>query len=234
MLTNLFLLLTLPLALSYPGGGGGDQRDHDNHPNPPGSPHHPTCPTCKPCPTPNTCLTTSLSDFTWSLSLEYHAFWYFTTPAHQNSWGTVTLNLTNPAIPDVTVECQANSDRLSDFFYGDQLYSCLVSDAAKAKGVGETGFRFWSHSKVEVNQTWGCDKYGFSSLRVGFKNEGLTRNRVKFNAIGNAGLEGMKCTDVSWTNPNWTMGSGAFYSTRDVKCTPISLKVKPVDERILL
>ncbi|KAK0654956.1 hypothetical protein B0T16DRAFT_302805, partial [Cercophora newfieldiana] len=161
--------------------------------------------------TPNTCIATSLSNFAWDLSLEYHAFWYFTTPAHQNSWGTVTLNLTNPAIPTVKVNCQANSDRLSDFFYGDQLYPCVVEDAAKGKGIGETGFRFWSHSKVEVNQTWGCD------------------NRVKFNAIGNVGLEGMKCTDVSWTNPNWTMGTGAFYSTRDVKCTPISLKVKPAE-----
>jgi hypothetical protein len=64
--------------------------------------------------------------------------------------------------------------------------------------------------------------------------EELTRNRVKFNAVGTAGTEAMKCIDVSWMNPNWTLESGEFYSTRDVKCTPISLKMKPAEQRILL
>jgi hypothetical protein len=122
MLTNL-LLLVLPLASSYPGGGG--DHHHDGHPGP--KPPRPP-----PCPTPSTCLTTSVTDFAWSVSLEYHAFWHFTTPAHQNSRGTVALNLINPTIPVVTVGCRMDSDRLSDFFYGDQLYGCTVSDAAKA------------------------------------------------------------------------------------------------------
>ncbi|KAK4444138.1 hypothetical protein QBC34DRAFT_442777 [Podospora aff. communis PSN243] len=217
MLKNLLILLTLPLAtLSHPGGHHPNDPGH--HPKPPAP--RPTCPPCPPCPPANTCLTTSVTNPAWSLALSYRAFWYFTTPAHQNSWGSVTLNLTNSAIPSATVGCQADSNRLTEFFYGDQLYPCSVSDAAKAAGVGDTGFRFWGYAggrRVEVNQTWGCGGVG-----------------VKFNAVGGVGLEGMKCTDVSWTNPNWTMGSGEFYSTRDVKCEPVSLTVKPAEERILL
>lgn len=44
----------------------------------------------------------------------------------------------------------------------------------------------------------------------------------------------MKCTDVSWVNPNWTSGSGQFYSTRDVKCQPVKLDLEPYEEKLVL
>ncbi|KAK0705500.1 hypothetical protein B0H67DRAFT_497357 [Lasiosphaeris hirsuta] len=192
------ILALLPYAASAPG-------------SPPGGHHGPPPPSC-----PGPCLATSLSDFTWDLSIEYHAFWYFTTPAHQNSWGTVTLNLSNPAVPAVkTLACGASSDRLSDFFYGDQWYPCASNPASPA--ILDTSFRFFSRSRVDVNQTWVCDEDGL----------------VKFAALATAPLN-MTCTDVSWTNPNWTYGTGEFYSTRDVKCAPVSLRLKPNEERILL
>jgi len=44
----------------------------------------------------------------------------------------------------------------------------------------------------------------------------------------------LKCTDVSWVNPNYTYPTGGFYSTRDVKCEPFNLDLKPYEERIIL
>lgn len=101
------------------------------------------------------CLASSLKDFGWTVSLEYHAFWYFTTPSHQNSWGTVTFNLTNPAVGTV-VHCAADSDRLSDFFYGDQWYSCLPNTAPAL--TPSTSFRFLTHTRLDINQTWVCNE----------------------------------------------------------------------------
>lgn len=131
--TTLLSLITLiPFASSVPHGPGHGNNGHRN-----------------------TCLAKSLHDFSWTLSLEYHAFWYFTTPAHQNSWGTVTFNLTNPAV-DATIHCQADSSRLSDFFYGDQWYTCVPSPAVAA--IPETSFRFFTHNRFDLNQTWNCDE----------------------------------------------------------------------------
>jgi hypothetical protein len=42
----------------------------------------------------------------------------------------------------------------------------------------------------------------------------------------------MKCKEDSWTNPNWTMG--AIYSSRNVNCEPVVLKIKPYEEKIVL
>lgn len=56
---------------------------------------------------------------------------------------------------------------------------------------------------------------------------------VKFAALATTQLD-MKCTDVSWVNPNWTFGTGQFYSTRDVKCEPVKLKLKPYEEKLVL
>jgi hypothetical protein len=56
---------------------------------------------------------------------------------------------------------------------------------------------------------------------------------VSFASLGTTQLD-MSCTDVTWNNPNWTYGTGAFYSTRDVKCAPITLNLKPYEEKIVL
>ncbi|KAM7200894.1 hypothetical protein V8F20_005136 [Naviculisporaceae sp. PSN 640] len=199
------LAFLLPLATSVPHGP----------PKPP-----PTRPEKH-----NTCLATSVHDFSWSLSLEYHAFWYFTTPAHQNAWGTVTFNLTNPAVGKNlgTIHCQMDSSRLSDFFYGDQWYPCIPSTPEVAAVLPDTQFRFFTHNRFDLNQTWVC-------------NESLKEKKqkpVKFAALATTPLD-MKCTDVSWVNPNWTSGTGQFYSTRDVKCEPVKLDLKPYEEKLVL
>ncbi|KAK4214273.1 hypothetical protein QBC37DRAFT_156958 [Rhypophila decipiens] len=173
----------------------------------------------------NACIATSIHDFSWSLSLEYHASYTFTTPAHQNSWGAVSFNLTNPAVDKKlgTVNCRMDSNRLTDFFYGDQWYPCTASEPQVAGVLPDTQFRFFTHTRFDLNQTWVC-------------NECLTAKKqkpVKFAALATTQLE-MKCTDTSWVNPNWTFGSGAFYSTRDVKCEPVKLNLKPYEEKLLL
>jgi hypothetical protein len=140
--TNLILTLLLPLAASLPGG--------PPHGGPGGGGGKPICPS-------NTCLSTSISNFAWDVSLEYHSSETFTTPAHQNSWGYVNLNLTNPVAPKTVIHCSASSNRLSSFFFGDQWFGCEANDAAKAKGLGETSFRYFTKSRVDLNQTWGCE-----------------------------------------------------------------------------
>ena len=54
---------------------------------------------------------------------------------------------------------------------------------------------------------------------------------VKFFATGTASLD-LTCSDETWTNPNWTQGTGEFYSKRDVKCTPIDLRLKPFELKV--
>ena len=56
---------------------------------------------------------------------------------------------------------------------------------------------------------------------------------IKFMGIAKVDLD-LKCTDVSWMNPNYTYPTGGFYSTRDVKCEPFNLDLKPYEERIIL
>lgn len=127
-------------------------------------PHGPAPPPAQPPHWNPACLATSIHDFSWSLSLEYHAFWYFTTPSHQNSWGTVTFNLTNPAVGSQvrtargTIHCQADSSRLSDFFYGDQWFPCLPSSPEVAAVLPDTQFRFFTHNRFDLNQIWVCNE----------------------------------------------------------------------------
>jgi hypothetical protein len=219
LFTLLPLLALLPFATPSPTPGGGGGPGHGGPGGPSGGPHHGGPPDHggQTCPD-NNCLSTSVRDFGWDLTLEYRAFWYFTNPAHQNSWGHVNFTLKNPAVAS-TISCQYDSDRLTDFFYGDFWMTCVPTPAVPA--ITSTYFKFFTHSKFELNQTWVCDDKDPKTAPV------------KFNAIAATALD-MKCTDVSWQNPNWTQGSGAFYSTRDVKCAPVSLKLKPYGETIVL
>ena len=106
---------------------------------------------------PDTCIQTTLHDFKWQVKdLDYHGFWYFTTPAHANSWGYISFNLSNPAV-DLTIPCSAQSSRQTDFFYGDEWFNCLVPDTAPAD-VSALSFRFSTHNRLDINETWVCDK----------------------------------------------------------------------------
>jgi hypothetical protein len=111
------------------------------------------------------CTSTSSSSFAWTVkNFTYHASYIFSTPAHQNSWGYVDFNLTNPALaasssPYANVKCSATSNQLSDFFYGNFPYNCTD---AYGKPVNSTGpysvFEFSRpNNKLDFNQTWICD-----------------------------------------------------------------------------
>lgn len=88
----------------------------------------------------------------WTLhDLYYHSSEVYTTPAHQNSWGYISFNLSNSALSYVT-PCSAQSDQLSDFFYGNMWYTC--DTPASAPG-GAAYFRYDEPTgRVDVNQTW--------------------------------------------------------------------------------
>lgn len=105
------------------------------------------------------CSKTSFSGFAWTIeSFDFHASYIFTTPAHQNSWGYVDFNLTNPAIPDLLVSCSAQSDQLYDFFYGNLAYNCTVNGELAEPGPAPAKFKYnKSSGEVDINQTWTCD-----------------------------------------------------------------------------
>lgn len=105
------------------------------------------------------CSDTSFGGFAWTVaSFDYHASYIFTTPAHQNSWGFVDFNLTNPAVPDLLATCSAESDQLSDFFYGNLAYSCTLDGQLGEPGPAPARFTFDRASgELAVNQTWTCD-----------------------------------------------------------------------------
>ncbi|KAL7626117.1 hypothetical protein AAE478_002887 [Parahypoxylon ruwenzoriense] len=154
------------------------------------------------------CQDASFGNFSWTIEdFVYHADYVFTTPAHQNSWGFVDFNLTNPALEYQAV-CSARSNQLSDFFYGTMAYSCVVPDGSTTK----TTFDFSRPSGVlNVNQTWTCSDTD-------------PTYPTTINAYGTVDLN-LSCTDETWINPNWTMGQ--IYSDRIVRCEPVTLPLKP-------
>lgn len=99
------------------------------------------------------CQAASFNNFSWSIEdFDYHASYVFTTPAHQNSWGYVNFNLTNPALEYPAV-CSASSSQLSDFFYGTMIYNCELPESSTTKAT----FDFSRPSgELNVNQTWTC------------------------------------------------------------------------------
>jgi hypothetical protein len=99
------------------------------------------------------CQEKSFNDFVWTVEdFDYHASYIFTTPAHQNSYGYVNFNLTNPAL-EYKAACSAMSNQLSEFFYGTMNYTCTVPEGSSA----ETSFAFSRPSgKLDVNQKWTC------------------------------------------------------------------------------
>lgn len=101
------------------------------------------------------CSNSSLHNFEWQVeAFDFHASYIFSTPAHQNSWGYASFNLTNPAVPDVVTSCSASSNTVNDFFYGSPWYTCTASgtpDPAPAS------FAFNRPTgELKINQTWTC------------------------------------------------------------------------------
>ncbi|KAI1378430.1 hypothetical protein F4677DRAFT_443644 [Hypoxylon crocopeplum] len=154
------------------------------------------------------CQAASFGNFEWTVeNFDYHASYTFTTPAHQNSWGYVNFNLTNPALEYQAI-CSATSNQLSDFFYGTMPYTCKVPDGSTTTAT----FDFSRPSGVlNINQTWTCSDED-------------PQYPTTINAYGTANLT-LACTDETWTNPNWTIGH--IYTDREVKCTPVTIPIKP-------
>ncbi|KAK1964077.1 hypothetical protein LY78DRAFT_170271 [Colletotrichum sublineola] len=145
----------------------------------------------------------------WTLTgFDYNASYIFTTPSHQNSWGYISFNVSNPAL-DYDVSCTAASNRLYDFFYGEQVYNCSPPEGQSAA----TSFT-WSYPDrtLALNQSWTCNddpKYP-----------------ARYTARGGA-VANLTCEETSWQNGNWTLGQ--IYSQRNIKCDIITLPT-PVKE----
>ncbi|KAK3351085.1 hypothetical protein B0H65DRAFT_107804 [Neurospora tetraspora] len=163
------------------------------------------------------CATTSFKNFSWALSaFDYHASYIFTTPAHQNSWGYVNFNLSNPAIgSSVTTVCSASSNQLSDFFYGTVQYTCTNTPGGVNSDVGNVGKTTFDFSRpsgeLRFNQSWTCRDQD-------------PKYPTTFTGYAAVNLQ-LDCTDSTWQNQNWTQGQ--IYSIRDVKCSPVDISVDP-------
>ncbi|KAH6657202.1 hypothetical protein BKA67DRAFT_554557 [Truncatella angustata] len=179
------LLTILPLATAAPFGLGLNSRDAN-----PG------------------CQAASFNNFSWTVEdFDYHASYIFTTPAHQNSWGYVNFNLTNPALT-YKASCSGTSNQLSDFFYGTVPYTCTTPAGTSAK----TTFDFSKASgTLNINQTWTC-----SDLDPQWP--------ATINGYGQVNLT-LACTDSTYQNQNWTLGQ--IYSDREIRCAPATVPVKP-------
>jgi hypothetical protein len=99
------------------------------------------------------CSAISFGDFAWTVkSFVYKASYIFTTPAHQNSYGTVKFDCINPALP-YKGSCSASSSQLNDFFYGTVPYKCSFPDGKTAEG----DFYFDRPSGLlNFTQSWSC------------------------------------------------------------------------------
>ncbi|KAK1774242.1 hypothetical protein QBC45DRAFT_47392 [Copromyces sp. CBS 386.78] len=196
-LTTALAALLLPLSQASPIA---IRQETTTTTTPPSNPDQPSC------------ATTSFGHFSWALSsFDYHASFIFTTPAHQNSWGYVNFNLTNPAIgSSVTTVCSASSNQLSDFFYGTVQYTCTNTPEGVKSDVGKTTFDFNRPTgELRFNQTWTCRDQD-------------PKYPTTFTGYAAVNLE-LDCSESTWVNQNWTQGQ--IYSTRDVRCSPVDLRV---------
>jgi hypothetical protein len=155
------------------------------------------------------CQAASFGDFQWTVEeFDYHASYIFTTPAHQNSWGYVNFNLSNPALT-YQASCSARSNQLSDFFYGTMNYECTVPDP---ESPTYTTLSFSRPSgRLDVNQTWVCSDQD-------------PQYPVTINGYGTINLT-LSCTDETWENPDWKMGQ--IYSSRTITCDKQTFPLKP-------
>lgn len=99
------------------------------------------------------CQAASFGNFAWTIKdFDYHASYIFSTPAHQNSWGYVSFNLSNPALT-YEVACRGSSSQLSEFFYGTPSYPCVGPNGTTA----DTSFDFNRPTgELRIRQSWTC------------------------------------------------------------------------------
>ncbi|RYP16626.1 hypothetical protein DL765_005017 [Monosporascus sp. GIB2] len=154
------------------------------------------------------CTSKSFNDFQWTIEdFDFHSSYLFTTPAHQNSWGYVNFNVTNPAL-NYKASCKAASSQLSEFFYGTMVYDCTTPDNTSA----ETTFSFSRPSgQLDLNQTWTCSDED-------------PQYPITIHAYGCLNLA-LDCKDEKWENPDWQMGE--IYSSRTVTCDLVTEPMKP-------
>lgn len=153
-------------------------------------------------PARTTCTRGSIDATAWTVvDFDYHASYVFTTPAHQNSAGTVSFGVRNPAVA-YTAQCSATSTQLQDFFYGNFPYRCTLP-----AGAGdEVAFTFSRASgELRINHTWHCAAEG-----------------SRFRASGAANLT-LACDDRETKNDQWKLGQK--YSRRDFTCQRLTVRV---------
>jgi hypothetical protein len=100
------------------------------------------------------CADASFTNFTWEVrAFQYRAAYIFSTPTDQISWGYVTFELFNPA-DQTTTHCEASSNVLPDFFYGNIQYTCNNTTR-----VGDTKFNYDrpGGNRLSVEQHWACE-----------------------------------------------------------------------------
>jgi hypothetical protein len=159
----------------------------------------PAAPKPKPPPKPETCVSKSQKAGDWIVEdFDYHANYLFSTPAHQISTGYVNFTLSNPVL-DYKSSCTATSTWLSEFFYGNIVYSCDVPIE------GDKATFTYDHpaKNLRINQTWACAEEG-----------------GRFDAEGGVKLK-LDCKETYWQNPNWQPGQ--FYSTRLLECGHVTV-----------
>lgn len=191
------------------------------------------------------CSDKSFHNFAWTVQdFAYHASEVFSTPAHQNSWGYVNFNLSNPAVPDVVASCSAASDQLEDFFYGTLWYDCTFNGTISGPAPATFAFNRPT-GELDVNQTWTCDdqdpEYPYvvpllSSLLFSLGPTSLEccpanmwskkKSRTRFTAAGKVNVT-LECTETQYQNTNWTIGQ--IYSDTEIKCQPVTTLVAPYE-----
>lgn len=105
----------------------------------------------------SSCTEDSVKRFEWTVEgFDFHASYIFSTPAHQNSWGYVNFNLSNPAVPDILMSCSAQSDQLQDFYYGTQWYQCTANGTSYRPAPATFTFNRPT-GELDINQSWTCN-----------------------------------------------------------------------------
>lgn len=106
----------------------------------------------------DTCTSQSEGNFSWTIeSFDFHASYIFSTPAHQNSWGYVNFNLSNPAL-NYQAACSAISDQLEDFYYGNLAYNCTFPEGIENPGSATFNFSR-PFNVLDIMQSWTCYDY---------------------------------------------------------------------------